>query len=367
MSKPIDIGKLLGKRGYGAELARIAKAEKDQRDSAKNILSAAAIADKDIDAARALFTTLGGEIRPITLDDLRAFSEYARKLGKRFKGGITARGVIDASLPIDRERANQEIRTAVVVTAKGGELHFVTNAGPGSDVRRHHVRVSWPAFGAYATATQRADRIARKMMDGPLRFDCDCGRHRYWFRYIASKGGFAHGRLEPGFPKIRNPDLSGVACKHVLRVMQAIEKDGIVTQKVAQMIAAAQNNETGAIKTTAANAREHAEKQLAQQHHKKHQVETTAEIKARKEASPAGRAAALKKAVEQARKMAEAAEKKNRAKVERAAQRAEKALEKALKELTDLKGLPLTQAMREKALAKHLELIEQLKNAKTID
>jgi hypothetical protein len=32
--------------------------------------------------------------------------------------------------------------------------------------------------------------------------------------------GTTLGRIEPGFPKIRNPQLQGVACKHILRVMQ---------------------------------------------------------------------------------------------------------------------------------------------------
>ena len=56
-----------------------------------------------------------------------------------------------------------------------------------------------------------------------LAFDCDCGRHRYWFRYISTIGNFNAGRKELGFPKIRNSNLLGVACKHVLRVMSEVE------------------------------------------------------------------------------------------------------------------------------------------------
>ncbi len=57
-----------------------------------------------------------------------------------------------------------------------------------------------------------------------LKFDCDCGRHRFWYRYISTIGGFNAGRDETGFPKIRNPQLTGVACKHVLRTLTAIQQ-----------------------------------------------------------------------------------------------------------------------------------------------
>lgn len=301
---------VFAKKGFKAESDRARKSEAAERAEARNILGTDAIRDKDIDAARLLMTTLGGQIRPITRADLEQFAADIRKLGKRFKGGITAKGVIDSSLQVDRDKANQEIRTAVVVRAQAGRLHFITNAGPNSEDLRHHVHVEFPTFKALSASPQDPKKLAKTMLEGPLAFDCDCGRHRYWFRFIATRGGFAAGRPETGFPKIRNPKLAGVGCKHVLRVMPAILKDATVRAQAAKMIAAAQSNDTKAQTTTAAEARAIAEKQLQQAKYLRNQAETTKQQATRRAMSKTTAAAARAQAaaVATARKKAEAQE-----------------------------------------------------------
>lgn len=174
------------------------------------------------DAGRLLFTTMGGVARPLTVDDLKQFRHQSRQLGKKYRGGITPKQVIDLSLAEDRERANKQIRAAIPVSAKGGVLHFQTNAGPGSDKQRHHVYVELLNYGAAVASPKQADKIVKEMLAGPVKFDCDCGRHTFWFRYVATIGRYNYGRAEDGYPKIRNPQLHGVACKHVLRVMQLL-------------------------------------------------------------------------------------------------------------------------------------------------
>ncbi len=92
------------------------------------------------------------------------------------------------------------------------------------------------AFGEAARKLAAADaddpkapkQVANWLRKQKLAFDCDCGRHRYFLRYVATIGGFAAGRQEWGYPKIRNPGLKGVACKHVLRVMAELESSGLV-------------------------------------------------------------------------------------------------------------------------------------------
>jgi hypothetical protein len=310
----VNLSAMLGKRGFGAELARARKAEQESRDAAaKRILGTDVIRDKDVDAAKLLFTTLGGQVRPITLDDLRQFEHNARKLGDRFKGGITARGVVDASLEIDRQRANKQIHTAVVMSAKAGLLHFVTNAGPDSEDVRHHVHVEFPAFASFAANPQDPKRLARAMLNGALKFDCDCGRFRFWFRFIATKGRFVHGRLETGYPKIRNPGLTGVSCKHGLRVMQAVLTDPNALAQTAKMIAAAQaGNVKQPHKLTAAEAKLIAQRQLATAHHKKNQAETTAERAVRIAKTPQARARVQMAAAKEAQRLAEQARAKLR-------------------------------------------------------
>lgn len=226
---------LFSKVGYVSERESRSSSDAVQRAAAKTILAPMDVAG-EYDFARVLFTTLGGQVRPITVDDLKTFQGYVRKLGKKFKGGITAQGVIDHSLKEDLARANAEIRVATVSQAAHGTLHMITNAGPNSDVRRHHVTVQFPTYSAYAASPQEPKKLASAMVTGPLRFDCDCGRHRYWFRFIATKGNFNAGRDEPGFPKIRNPKLHGIACKHVLRAMYAILRDQVVRNVCARMI-----------------------------------------------------------------------------------------------------------------------------------
>jgi hypothetical protein len=337
----VDLKKLLGgKRGFVSELTQIRKEDTQRRErDIKRILGTDTVRDKDIDAARLLMTTLGGQLRPITLDDLRAFSESANKLGKRFKGGITAQGVIDLSLPIDRERSNEQIRTALVVRAQAGVLHFITNAGPDSDVARHHVNVDFPAFKAYSASPSDPKKLARAMLDGPLRLECSCGRWTFWYRFLATKGGFGYGRPETGFPRVRNPRLVGVACKHALRVMAAVKKDVAVRDKAAAMIAAAQSASTKALITTAAEAKALAEKQLAAAKGIKARVETSKDRIARLAANATTEA--KRRAVAQAQKRAQE-------KLAAQVKATKKQMQDALAKLT---AAPMTKAMRDKLVA----------------
>ncbi|PAM62177.1 hypothetical protein CEJ56_19960, partial [Acinetobacter baumannii] len=56
-----------------------------------------------------------------------------------------------------------------------------------------------------------------RLAKGKMRVQWDCERHTCWYRYMATIGGYNLGRDEGGFPEIRSPHLSGVACKHVVR------------------------------------------------------------------------------------------------------------------------------------------------------
>jgi hypothetical protein len=249
----------LGKvRGHVGEAKDRFSSDKRQREEAgaapkdKNIILTKNEVQGEWDASRVLMTTIGGKARPITADDLATFRHNMRLAQTRFKGGkgITARQVIDmaSSQPLsyasanpseassDIDKARKEITSGIPVSAHNGMVRFITNAGKDSDVTRHHVVVMFNAFdeaGHKLAATEAKDRKSPKQVANWLRkqklsFDCDCGRHRYFLRYVATIGGFAAGRQEWGFPKIRNPGLKGVACKHVLRVMTEIESSNTV-------------------------------------------------------------------------------------------------------------------------------------------
>lgn len=214
------------------------EADRKHRISDQNaILSADDMAGL-YDPRRGLFTTLGGEFRPLTLDDLSAFRaavhDIQRRHGQRkgnvpvagAGGGILAKQVINLSAPDDRSRASREIHTVIPVSRQGGVVHITTNASAKSDVSRHHVMVQFLDYDKVLADGNTSLEAAKRLLAGKLKFDCDCGRHTYWYRYIASIGSFNYGRPEDGFPRIRNPTMKGIACKHVIRVMATITAGG---------------------------------------------------------------------------------------------------------------------------------------------
>lgn len=220
------------KRGAASVLSNLRGANKEaqgrylgdvaQREGAANILNPNEVSG-EYDAGRMLLTTFGsGQVRALTHDDLRAFRENVKRVGRKYKGGITAKTVIDMSMREDRDRANKQIRVAVPVQSLGGKVHFITNAGPDSEVTRHHVHIDLLNFGAAVASPTKLTELTKILAASPLKFDCDCGRHKFWYRYVATIGRYNAGRDETGFPRIRNPSLVGVACKHVLRVMQQL-------------------------------------------------------------------------------------------------------------------------------------------------
>lgn len=177
----------------------------------------------EYDFKRALKTTLGGvELRNITLGDLEAFQRNIETIGAMFKGGITIPQVISLSRQDDIDRANREIHFAMPVSRRAGLVTFVTNSGPKSDKPNHVVNIEFQAFDSVVLEPkkERATTIKNRLANGKVKIECDCGRFTYWYRYIATLGNYVHGRKESGFPKEKNPEATGIACKHILRAVQ---------------------------------------------------------------------------------------------------------------------------------------------------
>lgn len=210
--------------------ATSAKAQKEARERLKagieqraksSILISPDEVGGDYDTSRALTTTLGGQgHRPITQDDLKTFQATVRQLGKKFKGGITAKQVIDLSMPGPRARAHAEIKTAMPITYRGGRVQFQTNAGPHSKHQRHMVTVELLNYEACVASPIPPSKIVGELLKGKIKIECNCEDWRYRLRYVATTGRYAAGPwFENAMPKITNPMLLGVACKHVIRVM----------------------------------------------------------------------------------------------------------------------------------------------------
>jgi hypothetical protein len=251
MPKLPDKSVIAGLRGHVSTAERAARTEAAERQRATGILTERSVAGGDWSAAKTLMTTLGGKMRPLTPDDLATFRRNMTLARRNFGGysGITAAEVIDLAgghalayrtrqpggARSDIDKARSEIKIALPVSALGDLVRFRTSSSRGSDVPHHTVIVR---FMGFRDAQQRIiaagpdksgpRKAASWMRKERLAFDCDCKRHRYFLRYVATIGGFNAGRDETGFPKIRNPGLQGVACKHVLRVMAELQSSNIV-------------------------------------------------------------------------------------------------------------------------------------------
>lgn len=197
-----------------------------------------------------LKTTLGtgyseqGILRNITNEDLVEFDRKINALQKHYQGGIKPLQVINAALAIDRARASKEIPWAHPIASRyipakqSLVVSFTTAASGKHGTNKHFTNVEFLQFKEIITHRMmltpdpaQAQADVKALQSSLIKFDCDCGRHTYWYRYIASIGKFAYlgtnpiGREETGFPKIRNPQLKGIACKHILRTMQTILHD----------------------------------------------------------------------------------------------------------------------------------------------
>lgn len=155
----------------------------------------------------------------------------------------------------------------------------MTNASKGSPVANHYVTVKFLNFSDLVTQPRKVGlKLSREQLaKGAVKFDCDCGRHTFWFRYLATIGKYAHGRQENGFPKIRNPHLQGVACKHVLRVMQFITSP-LGVQYIQNQVNKDRQAQLGqTIKQTNAQVKQQLEQQAKTAHHQRNKVQITEE------------------------------------------------------------------------------------------
>lgn len=276
----------------------------------------------EYDAGRLLTTTLGGARRMLTKKDLAVFKRNAEALGKRFRGGITAKGIIDLSLPADRQRSNTQIHVALPRQMQDGNVHFVTNAGPGSKVTRHHVLVHFMNYDSAVAAPSSPAEAVKMLTNGPLKCSCDCEHWRYRYSYVATIGKFNAAIPQLGYPKLTNPMLVGAACKHVLRVMQQVNSP-LVRQYLQKMIEAGRKK--GASKllsVTKKDAEKLAEQQKRQVSWKRNSVESVAEKRLRLAQQRAAKEAASK-ANARVAKLKSSPEKlaKERAKFEQTARR----------------------------------------------
>lgn len=145
--------------------------------------------------------------------------------------GVKIASLLRASRPADKERA-KEVRNATLYQRKGNLLFFRVS-GREQPFYRVQIRLeNWQE--ALYTATP-AMRAVREVLQGRVSIECPCGRHQYWYRYLATIGKYAIDPLEHDFPKIRNPKLTGCCCKHVLRAIRELGSNRVLLVLARQM------------------------------------------------------------------------------------------------------------------------------------
>ena len=274
--QPVDHSFIIATAKGMAEAKKFFNSDNAARSASKTLLRPSDVAG-EYDVGRGLMTTLGGVPRVLTQDDLRQFVAIAKKQAGKLKKGVTAKQIIDLSLPIDRKRANAEIRTAVPVSSHGGQIKFMTNSGPDSDRSRHYVTVNMVNFLPVMASAIKLEKTGPELAKSPLQISCSCGRWRYWLAYLATKGNFNSGHAEDSFPKIRNPGLAGIACKHILRVVSTIDQSPSMKLFLTDMVKRARATvESKKVNEKVVDARAMAEKMKAESHRQR-QVKTTDE------------------------------------------------------------------------------------------
>lgn len=291
------VARAIGAREFAAEIKRRAA---DQKAPDNTLLSPDEVGG-DYVLSRALYTTDGGKPRLITHDDLRNFSARTKELKKAarkggFSGGIKAKQVIDRSWQDDRDRANAQIHMANpvayrAVTEGGGQgsallVQFYTSASRTSGFTHHNVNVQFLRLGEEVGSPDKAIKAAKRLTSGALKFECSCPRFKYFFRYVASQAGYVCGRVENAFPKITNPKITGVACKHALRVMQVIDRSAVFQGYIAKALQKFRDDIEHTDQTERIADQRQLEAQIKRESHAKRNIKTTDQKRAQREAQP---------------------------------------------------------------------------------
>lgn len=144
-----------------------------------------------------------------TSDDLKSFEKSRTQTRKKYNNsvpGITYAQLVASSQAIDIKRANNGvddgtgIKRAVPVSLKHNVISIRVEASDLSRHQHHMVRVRFEEWDQLVDGAAEEDKgtakLAKSLCAGRMSYDCDCGRHQYWYRYIATAGNFALAPLK---------------------------------------------------------------------------------------------------------------------------------------------------------------------------
>jgi len=135
-------------------------------------------------------------------------------------GKVTMGNILEKTQKVDIERSNKQLSTLKPVYQEDGLFMFKVRASGLSKTNE------WGILKNDKIATSHQVNVwfdlenYKGFKNTKIKFECSCGRHTYWYRYMATKGGWGLGIKEERYPSVRNPQMKGICCKHVVRVVR---------------------------------------------------------------------------------------------------------------------------------------------------
>lgn len=174
---------------------------------------------------------------PFTREDLIALEKSKKNSERRYDkntAGITYAQLVAGSREIDIKRANNQVNDgsgitgANLVAIKANVAVFRVKASKRNGDDDHMVSIrfeTWSDYMSDADPTVKGyQKATSKATKDRISIACDCGRHQYYYRYLATISNYCIAPpLEFSPPKIRNPKNIGVACKHVLHATNKLQ------------------------------------------------------------------------------------------------------------------------------------------------
>lgn len=219
---------------------------------------------KALTGRKKLVMAYGDQPYPLSLKELNnmaaAKDRAERNLNAR-EAGIPIHEALKVTKATENDVAlAKRISNATLFKITGNILDFrVTASGDTPNAPSHYkVRVRLEDWKREASRTKNKDykAAAQRVAMGYVSFDCNCGRYIYWYQYLATIGNFDIAPGETVFPKIRNPKLKGVCCKHILKALMTIQQPIVQGRIAAAMQATAVDKDFEKIDPTTLTAKE---------------------------------------------------------------------------------------------------------------
>lgn len=175
---------------------------------------------------------------PFTKKDLEQFRKAAKNTeSKRAVGGygITYAEMVVGSTDIDIKRANNQVNDGSGITnamlvgiRQGNVVAIRVKASNKSKHDDHRVMLrleSWDAQMMLAPQGKKGyQKATKEACKDRMAIQCSCGRFQFWYRYQATIGQYVLSPpKESAYPKLNNPSLQGVACKHILKAATKLQ------------------------------------------------------------------------------------------------------------------------------------------------